>query len=139
MASEISNNIAGGAGAVSNRLPTSAPSNFVANHASQNAEKATAVAMPEKPILVTPRHVDIKFDAAEQRQNLKEAVSLLNDQMASTQRGLGFSYNESVDVPVVTVHNTETGEVVRQIPNEVVIRVAQSIDKFKGLLHNQKV
>jgi len=35
--------------------------------------------------------------------------------------------------------NSHTGEVVRQIPNEVVIRVAQSIDTFKGLLHNKKV
>jgi uncharacterized FlaG/YvyC family protein len=33
-----------------------------------------------------------------------------------------------------------TGEVVRQIPNEVVIRVAQNIDIVqKGLLHNSKV
>jgi len=43
-------------------------------------------------------------------------------------------------VPVVTVRNTVTGEVVRQIPNEVVIRVAENIDVVKkGLLHNSKV
>ena len=88
---------------------------------------------------MTPKRADIKFDAAAERQNLKEAVSLLNDQMSSGKTGLGFSYNESIDAPVVTVLNTQTGEVVRQIPNEVVIRVAQSIDQFKGLLHNQKV
>lgn len=139
MVSEISNIIAGGAGAAISRMPSSAPSNSATLNASQNAEKAKSVAMPDKPTLVAPKHVDIKFDAAEQRQNLKDAVTLLNDQMAATKRGLGFSYNESVDVPVVTVHNTETGEVVRQIPNEVVIRVAQSIDNFKGLLHNKKV
>jgi flagellar protein FlaG len=63
---------------------------------------------------------------------------MLNDQMASTKRGLGFSYNEAVNSAVVTVHNTETGEVVRQIPNEVVIRVAQGIENFKGMLHNKK-
>lgn len=139
MASDISNIIAGGAGAAISRMPTPAPSNSATINVPQSADKAKAVAMPEKPHLVAPKHVDIKFDAAEQRQNLKDAVSLLNDQMASTKTGLGFSYNESVDSAVVTVHNTATGEVVRQIPNEVVIRVAQSIDKFKGLLHNQKV
>ena len=139
MASDISNIIAGGAGAAISRMPAPAPSNSATLNAAQSADKAKAVVMPDKPLLVAPKHVDIKFDAAEQRQNLKDAVSLLNDQMASTKRGLGFSYNESVDVPVVTVHNTETGEVVRQIPNEVVIRVAQSIDSFKGLLHNKKV
>jgi len=30
--------------------------------------------------------------------------------------------------------NKETGEVVRQIPNEVVIRVANSIEDLKGVL-----
>jgi uncharacterized FlaG/YvyC family protein len=40
---------------------------------------------------------------------------------------------------VVTVTNQETGEVIRQIPNEVVIRMARSIDQTKGNLLNAKV
>jgi flagellar protein FlaG len=139
MASEISNNYASGAGAALSRLPTPAPSISVANGTVKNAEKAKAIALPEKPVLIAPKHVDIKFDEIAERQNLKDAVSMLNDQMASTKRGLGFSYNEAVNSAVVTVHNTETGEVVRQIPSEVVIRVAQGIESFKGMLHNKKV
>jgi flagellar protein FlaG len=38
---------------------------------------------------------------------------------------------------VVLVKNADTGEVVRQIPNEVVVRIAHSIEAFKGLLHNE--
>jgi flagellar protein FlaG len=139
MASEISNNYAGGAGAAISRMPTPAPSNSAAMGPTQNAEKAKAIAMPEKPVLIAPKHVDLHFDAAAERQDLKEALSMLNDQMASSQRGLGFSYNETVNSAVVTVHNTETGEVVRQIPTEVVLRVARSIENFKGMLHNKKV
>jgi uncharacterized FlaG/YvyC family protein len=41
--------------------------------------------------------------------------------------------------PVVTVTNQETGEVIRQIPNEVIIRMARSIDETKGNLLNAKV
>jgi len=139
MASEISNNYAGGAGAAISRMPTPAPSNSAAMGSTQNAEKAKAIAMPEKPVLIAPKHVDLHFDAAAERQDLKDALSMLNDQMASSQRGLGFSYNETVNSAVVTVHNTETGEVVRQIPTEVVLRVARSIENFKGMLHNKKV
>jgi len=40
---------------------------------------------------------------------------------------------------VVTVTNQQTGEVIRQIPNEVVIRMARSIDESKGNLLNAKV
>jgi len=139
MASEISNNYAGGAGAAISRMPTPAPSNSAAMGSTQNAEKAKAIAMPEKPVLIAPKHVDLHFDAAAERQDLKDALSMLNDQMASSKRGLGFSYNETVNSAVVTVHNTETGEVVRQIPTEVVLRVARSIENFKGMLHNKKV
>jgi uncharacterized FlaG/YvyC family protein len=39
----------------------------------------------------------------------------------------------------VTVTNKETGEVIRQIPNEVVIRLARSIEDTKGLLLNAQV
>jgi uncharacterized FlaG/YvyC family protein len=39
---------------------------------------------------------------------------------------------------VVTVTNTVSGEVIRQIPNEAVVRVAHFIDGAKGLLHNAK-
>jgi flagellar protein FlaG len=85
-----------------------------------------------------PKPSDIKFDAKELRQNLKEAVVLLNEQVSSKKQGLGFRLEDSIDVPVVTVRNTETGEVVRQIPNEVVIKVAQSIDGFKGLILNKR-
>jgi len=58
--------------------------------------------------------------------------------MASTNRGLGFRIDEAVGGPVVTVRSADTGEVVRQIPNEVVVRVAHNIDKIKGLLLNAK-
>jgi flagellar protein FlaG len=82
--------------------------------------------------------VAIKFDASEIRQNLQEAVSMLNKQMSSTKRGLGFQVDEAVGGPVVTVRSAESGEVVRQIPNEVVVRIAHNIDKYKGLLFSAK-
>jgi len=34
---------------------------------------------------------------------------------------------------VIVVKKQDTGEVIRQIPNEVVIKVAHSLDKLKGL------
>jgi recombinational DNA repair ATPase RecF len=37
-----------------------------------------------------------------------------------------------------SMRSTDAGEVVRQIPNEVVVRVAHNIEKMKGLLLNAK-
>ena len=73
------------------------------------------------------------------KKNLDEAIKSLNDQMASNKTGLGFSMDKSLQRPVVVVQNTATGEVVRKIPTEVVIRMAHSIDEMKGLLLNKSV
>ena len=131
MVSEINNIARGGAGVAAMR-----PSASTA--ASSQAPGSSAIQIPETPKVLAPKTVAIKFDASEVRQNLQEAVSMLNKQMTSTNRGLGFRIDEAVGGPVVTVRSAETGEVVRQIPNEVVVRVAHNIEKVKGLLLNAK-
>jgi flagellar protein FlaG len=59
--------------------------------------------------------------------------------MANSKVQLGFSMNQAIDRPVITVKNLQSGEVVRTIPSEVVIKVAQNIDSLKGILFNQKL
>jgi len=105
----------------------------------QSEGARAAVAQPAAPKVSAPKPVELNFDEAKARKNLQEAVSALNDQMAATKTGLGFSVDESQNRPVVTVRNAETGEVVRQIPTDVVLRMGHSIDAMKGLLLNAKV
>jgi flagellar protein FlaG len=131
MVSEISNIARGGAGVAAMRQSTPTP-------ASSQAPGSSAIQIPETPKVIAPKPVAIKFDASEIRQNLQEAVSMLNQQMASTNRGLGFQIDEALGGPVVTVRSADTGEVVRQIPNEVIVRIAHNIDRIKGLLLNAK-
>ena len=131
MVSDINNIARGGAGVAAMRPSAPAPT-------SSQAPGSSAIQIPETPKVLAPKTVATKFDASEVRQNLQEAVSMLNQQMASTKRGLGFQIDEAVGGPVVTVRSADTGEVVRQIPNEVVVRVAHNIEKMKGLLLNAK-
>ena len=132
MSSEIGNIAAGGAGVAGMRPRTSAP---ITPHPS-----ASAPALADQaPKVIAPKPVAIQFDEVRARQNLQAAVSALNDQMTATKTGLGFSLDKALNRPVVTVRNTETGEVVRQIPTEVVVRMAHSIDAMKGLLLNATV
>ena len=131
MVSEISNMARGGAGVAAMRANAPAP-------ASSQAPGSSAIQLPDTPKVQAPKPVAIKFDASEVRQNLQEAVKMLNQQLSSTKRGLGFQIDEAVGGPVVTVRSAESGEVVRQIPNEVVVRVAHNIEKYKGLLFSAK-
>ena len=101
--------------------------------------KRTEIKADAAPKVVAPKPIEIKFDQAQATKNLKEAVSLLNKQMADTGRGLGFSYDESKASAVIKVSNINTGEVVRQIPSEDVLRIAHKIDDLKGILYNRAV
>ena len=131
MVSDISNIARGGAGVAAMR--PSAPASV-----NSPTPGSSAIKIPETPKVLAPKPAAIKFDASEVRQNLQDAVSMLNQQMSSTKRGLGFQIDEAVGGPVVTVRSAETGEVVRQIPNEVIVRIAHNIDRVKGLLLNAK-
>ena len=75
-----------------------------------------------------------RIDPSEMEKKLEEAVARLNEQMEANGRKLGFSVDDRLNKQIVRVMNKETGEVVRQIPNEVVIRVANSIEDLKGVL-----
>jgi flagellar protein FlaG len=101
--------------------------------------KVVAPATPAASPVTAPEEVKAaspvaKIDPAEMEKKLEQAVARLNEQMQANGRKLGFSVDDRLDKQIVRVMNKETGEVVRQIPNEVVIRVANSIEDLKGVL-----
>ena len=133
MSFQIQNSAAGGASAIASAMRTSAP----APEAAQKS--ASAVQIPEAPKVQAPKPVAIQFDPNAARESVQEAVSILNQQVKQTNRGLGFRMDEVLNAPVVTVVSESTGEVVRQIPNEVIVQVAHNFDRLKGVLHNAVV
>ena len=98
------------------------------------------VTMPKTDAAPQPMpKADVQVDILRMKQNLEVAVDRLNEQMKQSSRGLNFSLDKKLGRPVVTVRNESTGEVVRQIPNEVVVRLARNIDELKGLFHNENI
>jgi len=81
---------------------------------------------------------NVQFDRSTMEKSLKEAIQLLNKQMSSTEQGLGFSYDDSTNRPVVTVRNLESGQVIKQIPSADLLRLAHKLDDLKGILYNAK-
>jgi len=111
-----------------------APSHPVNPNPSANAPAQASNA----PKVFEHKEVQLQINPALERENLKQAVSMLNQQAQQTNRGLGFRMDEVLNAPVVTVTSAQTGEVVRQIPSEVVIRIAHNIEKVKGIFFNGK-
>jgi flagellar protein FlaG len=92
-----------------------------------------------RPKIVPIERPQIKVDTEGDKKRLDQAIARMNERMQDGGRGLAFQVDPSLNRPVVTVTNQETGEVIRQIPNEVIIRMARSIDETKGNLLNAKV
>ncbi len=100
------------------------------------ASSTAAVAVDAKPAVKMPEKAKLTLDPEQTRKQLQEAIQMLNERMQKTSQQLNFRMDEVMDIPVVTVRSTATGEVIRQIPNETVIHVAHNIEAIKGLLHN---
>jgi len=59
--------------------------------------------------------------------NLKQAVSQLNDHVQTMQRALLFSVDKGSGTVVVKIIDTESKQVIRQIPTEEALRMAQDL------------
>ena len=89
------------------------------------------------PKVQAPKPVDIKVDIEKMRANLQESIEKVNQLMRDGGRNLNFTMDKKLGGLVILVKNAETGEVVRQIPSDAVVRMAHSLDDFKGMLHNE--
>ncbi len=116
-----------------------APAASVVPPGPASAEPEQAESSVAKVKLQAPEKVDLGFSAKEMRENIQEAIDRLNQQLKANGRDLSFQMDEEINRPVITVRNIETGEVVRQIPSEEIIRMAHSIEEGKGLLFNESL
>ena len=73
-------------------------------------------------------------------KQLEGAVTKLNDYIQNVQRDLEFQTDDSSGKTVITVVDRQTSEVVRQIPDEVALKLAQDLQQDEPLsLFNIKV
>lgn len=110
--------------------PSSAADAAFPPAAATNPKAQAARATPPVVESISPEELNKK---------LEEIVQNLNEQLAQTGRNLGFSIDKAINRQVVTVTNRDTGEIVRQIPSEVVIRVAHNIEALKGVLFDEEI
>jgi flagellar protein FlaG len=97
---------------------------------------------PTVQAVITPAPVaksEVTVDNERMRQNLDAAIEHINTVMRDGGRNLSFAVDPALGRPVVVVRKEDTGEVIRQIPNEVVVKVAHSIEALKGVLLNKEI
>ena len=79
---------------------------------------------------------------AEVTQESRAAIAKAAQEIESFMQSMGRNLNISVDgntgYHVVTVSNPATGEVIRQMPSPELLKIAQSLPKYSGLMLNTK-
>lgn len=124
----------------------SAPQAQPSESATKGSAKATAYSsLTEKQVEQTAKDADVRFEKSEelqkrvadkseqQEQQVDEAVSKLNDYIQNQQRNLRFSVDGDSGETVVTVLDGRSEEVIRQIPDETVLRLARKLDQDEPL------
>jgi len=82
----------------------------------------------------------LKERTRSQREDLGQAVSQLNDFVQNVQRDLQFEVDNDLGETIVKVVDQKTQEVIRQIPDEVAMRLAEKLQQDEPLtLFNIKV
>ncbi len=81
----------------------------------------------------------VKTAAKEQEQakeadkaEVESAVSHLSDYVQTVSRELQFEIDSDIDDVIVTVLDRETGDVIRQIPQDEVVRMAKYLAEHNG-------
>ena len=109
----------------------------------QNQNQPTNVVQQVQENTAPERHVaaasgqELPLDQAEERasvQQVESAVSKISDFVQNFQRDLQFSIDKDSDRLVVKVVDSETQEVIRQIPSEEMLRIARSLDSSESLI-----
>jgi len=97
-----------------------------------------------KPITTNPMAmVETKSKVGKELESnykqLEAAVEEIRKMADENLMNLGFSIDRKINTHVVVVTDKNSGQVIRQIPDEVVIRVAHNIADLKGLMFDKKM
>ena len=86
----------------------------------------------------TPPIAPSTLTSAQKDMKVIEAVQAINHAIRSMNTQVSFNTDTETGVSTVTVTDSVTKEVIRQMPSDEVIAVARALHKFEGLILNQK-
>lgn len=93
---------------------------------------AAAVVKPADNVPEVPAASSV--DDQGKKAPVEEAVASIQNFVQSIRRDLNFSLDDSSGRVVVKVTDSVSGEVIRQLPSEEALRLAESLEEVRSLL-----
>jgi len=81
---------------------------------------------------------DIEKNSTKTRNVIEKAAEQLQQFVQSMGRDLNFSVDSLTGYNIVRVVDSSTGELIRQLPSEELLRLAKSMESLKNVLVSQK-
>jgi len=75
-----------------------------------------------------------QLDNEQDSSKLAQVATELSDMMSMMRKGLSFKVDENSGQAVVTVLDKDTGDVIRQMPSEEALALAEKLSEVTGLL-----
>jgi flagellar protein FlaG len=104
-------------------VPAKESGHFVKLDATAKVPEARGLAVPEEgkelPQQATENTVNVN--------EVRDAVSQINDFVQTVQRDLSFNLNEESGRTVIRVIDSKSGELIRQIPSDEVLAIASHL------------
>jgi flagellar protein FlaG len=126
--STINNNLAASSGA----MQSSGMPQVIAQPKRSDAEVVSQVAST----VIKPSNVDVSSQPT--REVVAKAAADLQQFVQSMGRNLSFSVDESTGYHVVRVVNPNTGELVRQLPSEELLKISRDFQRLNNVLVSQR-
>jgi len=114
------------------QLPVAPSQNKVASTTKSDAEVIAAVVSTE--IKVT----GVNEAAEPTREVVAKAAAKLQEFVSKMGRNLSFSVDETPGYNVVRVVNPQTGELIRQLPSEELLKIARDFERLNNVLVSQR-
>ena len=123
------------------KLVSSVPSNLA-----NNQPAATSVPARISPAIAPERlknsannvKLETVNELTAQHQDFIKAVSEINKALQKIPTTLAFQVDDSSNRFVVNVADISTGELIRQIPGDAVLRIARQLESLKGIIFDDK-
>ncbi|OIQ85407.1 flagellar protein FlaG [mine drainage metagenome] len=90
--------------------------------------------IPETPPTQASSPVPAKIDTAA----VQESAGKINNFMEQVGSTVKFSVDAKTGMRVVSVVDTQTNDVIRQMPSQEMLNIAKALDKLQGLLIKEK-
>lgn len=82
---------------------------------------------------------DVDSDKEMPREQAEKMIGNMNDFLLSANSQLKFQYHDELNEYYVTIINSDTDEVIREIPSKKLMDIHAAMREFVGLLIDRKV